>query len=834
MKDRILSVAVALSLIAVLFVAVPSTTEAAIEYTGTVQTTDDEGESKVTYFRGDPVYVNVETFYLGEISNETIVVQLQNAAGTPLSQFTAATGDPEPEAGVYESWSAVDPHTLSTNHAISGEIAIYDIVLFIDPEDVYAANVEVDRVQIVVKNTGLFIDPDTYYYYPDQEIHLSVLTGNTEDFYVQVVNQDNYTDEYKNWTSIDAGDLNGEWYMTWVIPSAIPDGTYDINARSEDSDTIWYSEEIVVQKYILIVDCSSDFVLPGQTVRIIYDVIDRATLTHYTGAEIEWNAFWVDIDGDNATDSGTLDSAPGAFNFTVAEDIALYSDIDMMFWANESDDRSAETGVSMTLGSLLVDFDLSGSTYTPGDDVGASVHAMVGMDPDNPAYYDNLAGAEVDLEVSKNDTLLAEYGTTDMVTDVTGMVEYEFMLDPNATKGTYVVAMTLTYLDYEVERMLVFEVVYSGMLVVEFGKEVYYSGQVATIDFKVVWNGVELDDTSVFYLLYGDYGLLATGNSTTGTAEFDISPDYIGTIIVEAGTIVDGTQLSGGDSAHVYIASLVLYPIAEHYRPGDTVTWVYEIATEIADGTIRYVVVDDSGVRVASSNLEFATSGSFDFEVPETDPSESYTATVTLDDGLGHLVTEDSDVQLLSDYELRIWIDDSAGYTSRAFEPGDTIVFGFSITAVGVEDLEVYRIYYIAEDQYVEGNVLVADGTSGTFEYVLNENTNDGEYWLYAWLQNPTNDEWLDGDLFDPPSASVSFEVKGDQSLWDKSVGGLSLFDVTVLVLLLIMVILLVLVPMIKARMDAAKNAPEEPKSMEHLPPEPAETPPEEPEPPTS
>ena len=73
-----------------------------------------------------------------------------------------------------------------------------------------------------------------------------------------------------------------------------------------------------------------------------------------------------------------------------------------------------------------------------------------------------------------------------MVTDVTGVIEHEFTLDDDADKGTYVVDIVLTYLDFEVTRMATFNVEWSGFLVVEFSKDYYYSGQTAAMDFKVV------------------------------------------------------------------------------------------------------------------------------------------------------------------------------------------------------------------------------------------------------------------------------------------------------------------------------------------------------------
>ncbi|HUV61689.1 MAG TPA: hypothetical protein VMW71_05925 [Thermoplasmata archaeon] len=825
MKDRILCVAIALSLVAVLFVAVPSTTEAAVDYTGEVQTTDDAGDPMDVYFQGDHVYVLVETYYHGNATNETFRVELQTQSGTTRDSFEDVTG--EPETGVYESWAATPMATyLHTGYGFSGEIIVYDVVLFAYDSTYWYDWVEVDRTQIVVKNVGLFLDPDSNNYYPGQTVNLKVVTTETEDFYIQLVNDTFET--FMNWTDKQVEE-DDDWtlYETWIVginedgePEDIPDGDYTLYVRNENTNAFFdlnsFSIDISINKYFLLVDCQSTYVLPGQTVSIVYDVVDAATMTHYTGAEIEWNAVWIDDGDDEVTDSGTLPSSSGTFQFTVADDIALYSDIDMMFWANESDERSAETGVYMTIGTLFADLDVSAGPYIPGDVVALNVDVMIGVDWDI-WNNDEVSGAVVDLSVSKNGTDLPQYGIAGMVTDVTGQVDHEFVLEQNAEKGTYVVEMMVSYLDYEIESMATFEVEFNGGLVVEFSKDVYYSGQLATMTFKVIWNNEEINATSVYYILYGDYGLLATGNSTTGVATFPIPADYVGDIGVEAITVVNGYYLYGWAETTVHIADIALHPMTEEYRAGDTVTWAYELATSMTNGTIRYEIEDDVGVRVASDDLPFAKSGSFDFEVPEVDPATEYTATITVEDGLGHVVSDSASVWLVAEYELRIWIESGAGFTSRAFEAGATITFGFSVTAIGVADLDVYRVSFYATDEYIDGNVLVA-GTTGTFEYTLDDNVNDGVYEMRAWLWNPVNGDLLSSD-------TAGFDVKTDQSLWDKSVGGLSLFDVTVLLLLLIMVILLVLVPMIKARMDAKPKEPA-PMVMEQTPPPPAEDPP--------
>ncbi len=813
MKDRILSVAVALSLLAVVFVAIPSPADAAIYYTGTVQTTDDAGDPEDVFFLGDPVYVAVETFFEGNATNLSIRVELQTPTGAVRTWFEAWTG--VTETGLYESWTDAPIQWLNTWWGFDGEIMIYDVVAFANNGDWWDPWEEIDRVQITVRNEGLWLDPPSSTYYPGQEVQVKLVTSNTDDFYMQVVN-DTYVDIFNN--SAEGGEetVDGSWYYLWTIDNETADGTYWLNIRDESDHSTWYSVMIQIAKYLLTIDSASYFVLPGETVAITYDVVDVATLTPHTGVSIEWRAEYFDEEGDEMVDTGAQDTSRGTFYYDVAEDIALWSDIDLTVWANESDERSSEDWLEFTVGRLIVDLDMDAGPYLPGDSVTVEVQAFIGVD-----WTEWLEGAEVDLMVEYNGTELAAYGASGMVTDMTGVVMHEFTLANDSAKGTYVVTAVVSKLGSEVTRMATFNVEWGGSLSVEFNKEYYYSGQEASFDFKVVWNNEVQPATSVYYQVYGNGGLLKTGNSTTGSASYTIEDGYVGWISVEAMTVLNGYYYWAADSADVLIADVFVVAEKWVYRAGETVTWTYQITGGIGNATISYAITDDDDLRITSGGLPYALTGEVEFDVPETDPSESYTLEVKVDDGLGHIASDSATVSLYADYEISVWLESSAGFTSGAYEPGDTMRIGYSITTVGVDHMDLYMIWFYSEDDWIDHTVLVTE-TTGTFDFVIDEGAADGDYWLYADLYDPVGDDWLSWD-------HVVYSVQADQSTWDKSVGGLSLFDMLVLVLLLVMVILLIVVPFLRGRAGAEKA--EKPRSMEHVPPpEPEPAPAPEPE----
>ncbi len=817
MKSRILCVAIALSMLAVAFTIVPQDADAAVYCTGTVQTTDNEGTPKDVFISGEEVYVLVETFYKGNLSVESIRVQLREIGGGVESQFTDTTDDPE--NGTFDSWAATPSAvSLRTDFDFDGEAAACDVVVEVDD----GWWVEVARMPIQVKNEGLTLDPPSSgMYYPGQEVQVTIVTSNTDSlFYVQILNDTLEEVEGCNWTRLDTAD---GWYsFVWEVDTDMPDGDYTMNVRAQDTDAIWYTESIYIQKYALHVDSNQYYVLPGDTVAVIYDVIEMATLTPYVSATITYTVQWLNESGNDTFETGEMPGSSGTYEFTIPDDIALYSDIDMTFWANESDERSSESGLDFTIGTISADLNVDGGPYIPGDSVSVEVEAWIG---DGGGWSNRLVGAGVDITVEKNGTVVSAYGASGLVTDVTGIVLYEFDLSASATKGTYIVTATVSKLGYEVVRMASFDVEWEGELTVAFDKDYYYSGQTATFSFKVVWNAEELDANSVFYRVYDDYGMVETGNTSSGEGSYDIDVNYIGSIYVDAVTVLDGYFLNGGDSIEVYMADVVVYPADEEYRAGDTIMYVYQVVTEIANATISYTVTDEDDIRVAEGDLPFALEGSVDFVVPLVEPSGWYTVRVTVDDGLGHVVSDSATAWLYAEYEIQIWAESSAGFTSGAFEPGATIVFEYSITNIGAAHLDVYRIVFVASYDNIYHNMLVSSPT-GTFEIDVPESTGDGTYGMYSTLRDPVSNDWLSSDY-------MSFDVESEQSTWDKDVGGLSLFNMLVLLLLLLMVILLIVVPFLRGRMGADELPPtktmaeEEAVAPEVMEPEPEVPPPE-------
>ncbi len=786
-------------MIAVVFAAIP--TSGAVYYTGTVQATDDAGDPKDTYFRGDRVYVNVELFYENVPVDADIRLELQDEDGTTRSSFEASTDDPE--VGIYNSSEAVPTTWLGTNSVpIYGEMTICDVVLFVED---YIWWEEVTRQQIVVREAGLTLDPPTdWYYFPGQEVEITVATGNTDSFYVQIWNETD-DDLVPPWT-YQTVDEDGLWVESFTIPDDALDGSYIVEVRAEATDDLWFYEEFVIAKFAFLPTTDRSVVLPGETVTVEYMVIDLATLALYPDVSVEWTAIWYDLDAEEQIESGEL--TPGYFgskDFTIPADINLTSDYEIYFWANDTDGRTMDTWFSFEIGVLEADISTDDDAYLAGEVVSVSVWAAV--------YWDDLPGADVDIVVVKGDDVVAEYGVEGLTTGSNGLVEHDFQLASDAETGTYVVEATISKVGYSVVRMTTFDVDLEYSLQVELDKDTYYSGETATATFLTMWGVDQLANNSVFYIVYSGAGNIAVGNTTSGEASFTVPADYVGWIEIEAVTIVNGYFLDDWYEAWVQKAYIALAPLADVYTGGDTVQWEFSIMTAMTEGLLSYAIEDNHGNTVSSATIDFATSGTISYTVPAADAADSYTLTLTLKDGLGNNVDESSTVYLEAEYTIIAWLESDSGFVGRAFEPGDEIDIGYEITTNGAAHKSVYKLRFYTSFDYIDMYVLTTS-TTGTLTVTVPEEVSDGSYGVSVILYDGIDDTWsLSSDW-------VQVDVLNDQSGWSKEIAGMSAIDFTILVLIIVMIVLLIVVPFLKGRSGPILKRSE---------PEPTVMPPEQP-----
>jgi len=780
MKSRILGIVLALSLLAMLIPAV--STSAAVNYTGSVVTTDNAGNAKDIFFRGDPVYVHVELKENGVPYSGSIRVELQIADGSDVSSFTATTNTPD--VGWYNGTAS-----LSTWSWFDGDLMTYDVVVY------YTGGMgwdEIARQPIVVKMVDLWLDPDpnTNPYYPGEQVTINfVTTHTTEVFYVQVVETGNYASTGVNWTGQVA--LDGWWSTVWTIPANFADGNFQLHVREAGTNNSWDHVHFSVQKYVLMISPDRDNFLPGETARMTYAVYDTMTMTPYVGVTITYSASWQNSSGNWTWENSTLAGTEGTQEFTIASDIAWYSDVEIVYWANESDERSYDMTVWLYIQELAADVSVNAGPYMPGEMVVVDVDAWLGSD--------DLPGASVDIDVIWNGSAIEAYSASGLMTDLNGQATWTFTLVPNAVVGTYLVNATISKAGVTVNRMANFMVEWDGELIVSFDKAYYNSGDNIVAQFKTVWNNEEVTGYAIAYVVFISTGILKTGNTNGTEATIPIPADYSGNVEVEASVNINGWILEGSQDVDVNFASVILTAAASYYRSGEAVTFNYEIITTLENATLEWMVVDDDGVKVASGAPAFSSSGSFSYDVPALNPSVSYTAELIVKNPAGGYVTADATVNIVASYELMVWAGKSS-YASGEFKPGQTVSLHYAINSYIYEHLAVYGLVVYMSWTSSPMNVQVTD-PEGTIDIEIPSDAPTGDMGIQVWLYDPIADTDLDTDF-------TTVAVNNRLSAWDKSLGGMSAIDMLLLILIVLLMLLLIIVPFLKGRMGGQKAAP--------------------------
>jgi hypothetical protein len=774
MKNRILSIALALSMLAVAACAINVT--ASVTYTGSVTTTDSTGTPKDTFYQGENVYVNVELKQYGVPYAGTVTIQLVRTTDDNVMQSLSRTTN-NPDVGWYNS-SGTGSH-LESYYGFSGDAMTYDVVVIYG--DVVA------RHPIVVKATGLDLQPDSHSwapYYPGQTITITLVTDQTTDgFYVQVVNSTgatmfNITNQIA-WT--------GWWSYDWTIASDFPDGHFYMNVNDADTHGTWYSEDVYVQKYVLSVNADRMYYLIGETALINYAVLDQSSMEPYGGVVITYSATWLNLTGNQTWENDTLVGTSGTQSFVLGPTLNISSDVEITYWANETGtDRSYSVVRWLYTGYLSASVQVSDTDFGPGDLVAVTVYAYAG--------FSNLPGALVDIAVERNNSAIADYGAVAMVTDFQGSVTHTFRLNQNAPTGSYIVNVTVSKVGQVVNEMSVFTVSWGGGLFINFDKNTYYGGDTAQVTFRTVWNGAEMPNEPIGYYVQVSYGILLTGNTTTDSAEIEIPTDYYGFLVLYASVNVNGNIMDSGYGVAVNFANILLTTGQSHYRQGETLTFHWDIVTSLDTADLEYEVVDNFGVTVVSDSPDFAKTGSFSVDVPDENPPMSYTATVVMTTETGGYLTSSATVTIADNYELQLWFGKS-GYANGAYKPGQTVKVHYEINA-WVAKLPVYMIVLETTLEEAEHTYLVT-GESGTFEYTIPKTAPTQVFQALATLWDPIMDDELSG------TPMMLYNVNSELGAWDKSVGGMSAIDMLILILIVVMILLLIIVPFMKGRMGA-------------------------------
>src|SRR5512137_1485116 len=190
MKNRILCIALALSMLAAIFVALP--TRGAIDYTGSVRPMDNTGHPKDAWLAGESLYVNVSLYLRGTLDADTVRIEIQSPGGAVYTTMWGFTD--QPVTGYYNSTVIPTQHVHVP--APAGPVGVFYVVAYEDTTDTLLAS-----WPISVRNQALTLVPDPHAspYYPGEEISITwVTTHSTNLFYMQIINESNVV--FVNWS----------------------------------------------------------------------------------------------------------------------------------------------------------------------------------------------------------------------------------------------------------------------------------------------------------------------------------------------------------------------------------------------------------------------------------------------------------------------------------------------------------------------------------------------------------------------------------------------------------------------------------------------------------
>lgn len=793
MKNRILSVVLAISMIAVVFSAVP--TRAEVTDTGVVTATDSTNFPKSVFIQGELIYFDVKTVHLGEVDTRPVTVTL-GTTGVHQHVTTNAT------TGWYNSSTATPITSLDTGGLfLFDRVQAYDVIATVGGE-------EIARYPVVVKKEGVFLDPPTANYWPGLTVTWTLVTAHmAEGLYVQILNGTAFDTFHATIYNTTAALVPDGFKTGSFTVGQWKDGTYYLNVRFALNDDFLYTATFTVAKYSFVVSAERTWFLPGETAVIDYSLLSMSGGGIPSGVVINYWAQWWELnstmDPVKKWQNSSLLTSETEQLFAIPTTIALNHSpaVHIDYWANATTNGSIHSSVDLHVDVISASVSLSTmGSVAPGDTIQVTVDAFV----NSPNV---LPGANVNVTVTLfgNTTQeFAVYGATGLVTDLSGTVGYSFVLASDAARGTYVVKATVSKLGFSTSREATFTVANTFSLTAVFDKPYYYGGEKVTVTFEAQWNRAPIPTGVISYMIDLEGKILAVANTTSTSVSVDLPtevPEGTDTLEVHAAMIYLGYMLTGSDSADTIASDLSLAAAKSEYRAGDTITWSWSIVTGLSTATLTWEIFDSHGVRVEEGNPTFAKTGSFKFSVPKENPAVYYAAVMRMSSTTGSPLVEVSFVDLVASLEFRAWVDKSP-YADGMFAPGGELKIKYSITAVTADESgrPAYRIHVTVENDPIELDVLTSK-SSGEITYKVPKTASAGQLNIEVELTDAATGDSLG-------TSSTTFVVNNRESAWDRSLGGMSISDLLILILLVVVILVLIIMPYMKGRMGKPK-APE-------------------------
>ncbi len=639
------------------------------------------------------------------------------------------------------------------------------VVDHMDDETVYASH------SFTVISMDISIYPVRPIYTQGQTIEVRIESNYPEDIDIGITNST--VAPYRHMRDAhweDQSLTNNMWTYDYDIPIDEADGQYYIVVnRSEDGEIInWLSFNI--KRYSIEADTDKTVYLPGERVDVHYRVTNHLDGSEAAGVDVEWMVGYWDEDYNMETFEGSADH--GSFDFQLPDDARINNLFYIMIWANDTaEGYEDELLLEKFVGRVSVEVNTDRYTYLQGQNVYIDLQT-------NARYYGtrSVAGTiDVELSLVRDGEEVPGFTST-ITTDAFGQYSDYMSIPSDMDPGLYHIRANATWDEQWHVDEIVFEVVEeTDRLVVHLerdkGVNSYYPGENVEVSYWITHADRIVNDANVRYRVYSQDGTYGYGFATGGSINFQVPTDFdpnLNLRLEVTATLDQDTQGSNMISIPVTIGRILLNPSEWNYRPGDEMSFEYELVG-ITDGDVdivEYMVLDPNHDVIERGT---PTDNSFDFTVSER-PRQRYHVRVQIRTTDGYRISQTETISKITGFRLQVSVVTSSDHTTGVYRPGDEVTLNYRLIAEDEGPLPDY-----VEIEYQMGDLYGKFGTTeteGEFTIVIPE-VQDG---VHAININ------ANGNI-----AFQTIEVEDSPSWMNRRIaGGLGVFNLLVIVLLMI------------------------------------------------
>ncbi len=564
-----------------------------------------------------------------------------------------------------------------------------------------------------ITHIDVAIKPERAVYTQGETIAIEVTTDFSEAFTVNITDERGHQYLDATWS---ATPVSGNWSANYTLQEDMDDGWYHINIIRDGH--LLRRESFEVKKYMLEIAPNKDGFLPGETMQVFYTITSNIDGSP-TPAKLEWFFSYRNAASQRQTKTNSLETptSSGILQIEVPTDISTHPNHDPEFilWANDTTGHTARDQFDIDVAHIAAMVTIeNGNDFLAGQFVEIRANAMVAAAP--------VIGAHVKITLEQGDRNISV--KSGLVTDSAGVCMYILPLSDNLQVGTYIIRVNVTSsvnskeTTEPIEDIEIVDIL-PLTIHINFDKSEYYPGEEATVTYSTLKDGVPISCNTVYTVrkdyVFGD--VIATGHTDQGEFTFTVPSDFKGGIHVTVTAYTDaGEEYYGTKMTVVNYGHILVNANRDHYKPGETITFSYELMN-IDSSLDLYYEIQGGGQVLARNVLDRNT---FSLQVPPDNPPDEYTVTVFgyID---GNVVTGTETV-FLKQYYLIISFDE------KSYKPGDTITVHYKIVPVGNNpdiDSPIMLSYGIDQSEII---TVWTDNRDGHITYLIPEYFPDGNY----------------------------------------------------------------------------------------------------------